>query len=409
MDLANEDHFASDVSIADIFVDGSSGKDTHEVEAQQRILASFAGQRNEAVSVRSADRSEEVDVLPSDLRSLPTSLYPTDLDTLVEFTRLLSAESSDSEASLRLAEVGISPADLMRVLSSLDPIVLEQIAEAAGQSRSEPLRPGGAHAISVVLERLVGLREIAGEAQDSNGDTTTAGRVANEGVLRADTVRGRVGAHAIPGMRGTAVSGMPDQDLEQAGEPSGFSGVREEQREAVAEWIFESTIVRPHPSPQSPHHGSVPGQTSESPLDSNHQQGYRHCTDSGIQQEQPSEQEVDRKKRKTWVCVACILIVFIIALVLAVVLPLQLATASSSISPTSSPASDTYEYTFVKFGSELKGQNEGALLGASVEVVGDRWFAYGSPGHGVNRSGLVRVVDMYNGTQIGQDIVGNVT
>ena len=53
--------------------------------------------------------------------------------------------------------------------------------------------------------------------------------------------------------------------------------------------------------------------------------------------------------------------------------------------------------------------NEIAELGSGVAFVGDRWFAYGSQGHGVNRSGLVRVVDLHNGTQIGQDIEGNTT
>ena len=166
---------------------------------------------------------------------------------------------------------------------------------------------------------------------------------------------------------------------------------------------------------------------SESSMNQNPEQS-RHDSEDVFHPEEWVEPEREREQRKTWVYTTNIFIIFIIALVLVIVLPIQLQkktggegpvptrhptvqeeTPRPTLANTPAPSLSPRGAPFVKSGPELAGENEGARLGSAVVVVGDRWLAYGSQGHGVNQSGLVRVVDMHNGTQIGQDIVGNST
>ena len=201
---------------------------------------------------------------------------------------------------------------------------------------------------------------------------------------------------------------------------------QQEQQTTYRVLITESDILhipRPHhqhgreqPSCQSVVYAKVI-------LDPNH-----HGTGNDSNLEALNGPDIERERRKTWIYTANIVIVFIVALGLVIVLPIELMASPSGSSltraptlvspspkstrlpiPTFPPSLSPRGAPFIPSGPEIVGVNEFAELGSAVAFVGDRWFAYGSPGHGINRSGLVRVVDLYNGTQIGQDIVGNAT
>ena len=204
---------------------------------------------------------------------------------------------------------------------------------------------------------------------------------------------------------------------------------RMRDQEAAATVVTASHVVQSPSEPPS-HQGSmpspiqsfVPGQVVE---ESPHEPSPVSPEDG-----MTGRSAMSRERRKTWIYTANIFIVFVVALVLVIVLPIELQKGSPSgppltrpptpVSPPSPqrtrPPTPTFPPSlsprgapFVPSGPEIMGANEFAELGSDVTFVGDRWFAYGSQGHGVNRSGLVRVVDLYNGTQIGQDIEGNTT
>ena len=340
---------------------------------------------------------------PIDLYSVLTSLAPTVLEALIERARFMRAQSTAEEerrgSDLTPAVVDISQTELMRTLSSLDPVVLEAMVEAARLDRAEPMRPAGVHAISVLLERHLRAQERLQDSSVGGGSQTTGERVASLSLQRhlggsageflqdssvasqrsgrhvatarrlsADMVQGIVGAHAIPGLHGTTTtsgwetSSEADEDLEQGREAS----------------------------------------VSNS----------RGAADEELKKE---------KRRKRTLIASIVLVIALVGLVLAIVLPLQLQQSSSLPASTPqptptppkpqtlSPSLTPPGIPFREFGPELVGESDEVALGSAVAVVGDRWYAYGVPGHGLNRTGLVRVVDMYNGTQIGQDIVGNST
>ena len=189
---------------------------------------------------------------------------------------------------------------------------------------------------------------------------------------------------------------------------------REQHEQPVA---AATLVLSTAPNVRSPNEGVVPP-SMHSAVGGGPIVGDSHTQPSNQEERNDSDPadrpENPRMRRKKWIYGAAILfVIFSIVLVLVIVLPIELQrqSAGGEDTPPSdmAPAQTPTNVPFVKFGPELVGENIGALLGASVEVVGDRWFAYGSPGHGINQSGLVRVVDMYNGTQIGQDIVGNTT
>ena len=191
-------------------------------------------------------------------------------------------------------------------------------------------------------------------------------------------------------------------------------------------------------------------------------------TENGTHADEEDNEEArlaKREHRKTWVYTANIIILFIVALILVVVLPLQLrkqpsngvdsestvpgqaptasplppsnpsygvdnASPATSIAPgqaptvsplppsnlpsTFFPSQSPRGPPFVQHRPAIMGENPGEMCGVSVEVIDEGWLAYGCPGKratntmaNAEASGLVRVVDMYNGTQIGQNIVGN--
>ena len=210
---------------------------------------------------------------------------------------------------------------------------------------------------------------------------------------------------------------------------------RQEQQTTDRVLITASDIPRPHHQHGREQPSSQSVVVAEVILDPNHHQQERHGTGNDSNVEASNGPDIERERRKTWIYTANIVIVFVVALVLVIVLPIKLQNGSPSGPPLTRPPTPVAPLPppspkrtrlplpiptfppslsprgapFVPFGPEIMGANEFAELGSDVAFVGDRWFAYGSQGHGVNRSGLVHVVDMYNGTQIGQDIEGNTT
>ena len=144
----------------------------------------------------------------------------------------------------------------------------------------------------------------------------------------------------------------------------------------------------------------------------------------------PQNDERGRSKRRCWiygtsVLACCVLIALIVGIVVPLVFLKQANDGDESVVeppvesvPTSSQPSDLRTLSpsmtprgssFVAFGDEYVGEQAGEMLGQSLAFVGDRWVAVGSPGHN-GGAGLVRIWDIYNGTQIGQDlIVSNVS
>ena len=195
--------------------------------------------------------------------------------------------------------------------------------------------------------------------------------MASDGVVTVDMVQGVVGAHAIrgPDWRGDSVSAMEEQVSQRTREEDEDCESRKEEEDGE------------------------PG---------------KEASGSDKVAKGAHADTITPEEESVLVSVITILLIF---LVLILVLPFQLQKSTQAPTPrpreqqTLSPSWSPKGVPFVELGPELRGENENACLGAAVVVVEGRWFAYGSPGR--NPSGVVRVVDMYNGTQIGQDIVGS--
>ena len=145
----------------------------------------------------------------------------------------------------------------------------------------------------------------------------------------------------------------------------------------------------------------------------------------------PEESNGEKKKRRRRLSCAFLLFVF---LVLAVALPLALVERSEGDPDRSEDAPDGGEQeplavptgppvlrrtfapsvtpgasSFVKFGHDIEGEDRLMWFGFSMAFVGERWVAVGAPLTNTETGlGVVRVFDIYNRSQIGRDLVGNI-
>ena len=139
----------------------------------------------------------------------------------------------------------------------------------------------------------------------------------------------------------------------------------------------------------------------------------------------PENSLVDKKKRRRRLCCAILFVLFLVVTILAVSLPFVLIERSKDDRdsgneeplpmPTDPPPvlrrtfapSVTPGASFVKFGDDIDGEDRLERFGYSVAFVGERWVAVSAPATG-SVAGLVRVLDIYNRSQIGQDMVGTI-
>ena len=123
----------------------------------------------------------------------------------------------------------------------------------------------------------------------------------------------------------------------------------------------------------------------------------------------------DKKKRRKILFCAILLVVFLVVTPLVISLPQALMERSEDGPdrgneeplPVPTGPSMTPGASFVKFGDDI--EEEGLeLLGYSVTFVGERWVAVSTPFTATENFGVVRVLDIFNRSQIGQDMVGTI-
>ena len=138
----------------------------------------------------------------------------------------------------------------------------------------------------------------------------------------------------------------------------------------------------------------------------------------------PEESNGEKKKRRRRLSCAILLFVF---LAVAVALPLALMERSEGdpdrleddpnsvptgppvLPRTFAPSVTPGASSFVKFGNDIEGEDRLGRFGFSVAFVGERWVAVGVPfSYTEPGLGFVRVFDIYNRSQIGQDLVSNI-